>query len=113
MKLDPADIAFSLYIRTKADFTCDYCGRSGRMETSHFHGRRKASTRFDEENVSCLCFECHHMMHEHPNVHTDFFKKRLGSERYEMLNIRAEQIVKVDRKEIKEYYKKQLKVLEG
>lgn len=111
MKLDPADIAFSLYIRTKAEFICEYCGRSGRMETSHFHGRRKASTRFDEENVACLCFEHHAMMHEHPNIHTDWMKKRLRSERYELLNIRAETIVKVNRKEIAQKYRKKLKEL--
>ncbi len=107
MKIDPADKAFGDYI--KRDGKCEYCGRSGRMETSHFHGRRKASTRYDEENTACLCSTCHRHFHEHPNIYVDWMKKRLGSERYELLNIRAEQIVKVDRNEIKEYYRKRLK----
>lgn len=110
MKRDAADTAFSNYVRR--DGICDYCGRSGRMETSHFHGRRKASTRFDEDNVLCLCGGCHRHFHEHPNVHAEFMKKHLGSERYEQLNIRAEVIMKVDRKEIAKKYKGLLKELE-
>jgi len=113
MKRSPADIAFSLYIRTRAGFTCEYCGNNWRqMHTSHFHGRKKASTRFDEENVACLCSTCHGEFHTHPNIHTDWMKKRLGSERYELLNIRAEQykkMGKLDIKEIARYYRERLK----
>lgn len=111
IRVDKADVAFSLYIRTKADFTCEYCGRKGRTECSHFHGRRKASTRYDEENVACLCSGCHSYLGEHPKKHDAWFKKRLGSERYELLNIRAETIIKVDRTKISKEYKDKLQNL--
>lgn len=113
MKIDAADKAFGDYIKVKADNMCEYCGRFGRMETSHFHGRRKASTRYDEENVSCLCSEHHRYFHEHPNIYVDWMKKRLGSERYELLNVRAETIMKVDRNEIKCYYKEKMRGIDG
>jgi len=111
MKIHPADKAFGDYIKAKTGNKCKYCGRNGRMETSHFHSRRKASTRFDEENVACLCSTCHRYFHEHPNIHVDWMKKRLGSERYELLNIRAEQIMKVNRKDVTKEYREKLKTL--
>jgi hypothetical protein len=38
---------------------------------------------------------------EHPNKHADWFKKRLGSDGYEQLNIRAETICKnLDREKL-------------
>ena len=112
MKRNPADVAFSLYIRTRAGSVCEYCGNIWRqLHAYHFHGRKKASTRLDEENVACLCSTCHSDFHTHPNIHTDWMKKRLGSAKYELLNIRAEQYMKMGKLDIKEraeYYKKRL-----
>lgn len=121
IKLDKLDILFSRYIRLRADGVCEYCGRYvgyARLQVSHFHGRRKASVRYDEENCSCVCFSCHMYLGENPFAHTEFFRKRLGSERFEMLNIRANATVtpgyvKTLKEALTLYYKEKIKLLEA
>jgi len=111
IKLDPLDKLFSRYIRLKAEGKCEYCGKFvgyNRLQCSHFIGRRKRSTRYDPENACALDFSCHTFFQEHPYIHTEFFKKRLGSERFELLNARAEVISKVS-KESKEKMKQDLR----
>jgi len=50
---------------------------------------------------------------ENPHIHTDWFKKRLGSERFENLNIRSNTIIKIDRDKIESDLKERIKLLEG
>lgn len=90
IKLDPLDKLFSKYIRLRAGGVCEYCGQVKRLQCSHFHGRRKRSVRWNEDNACALCFSCHMYLGENPYVHTEFFKKRLGSQRFELLNIQAQ-----------------------
>ena len=111
IKIDPLDTLFGHFVKLR-DGKCQYCGRTGRLETSHFHGRRKRSVRFDPDNACALCFSCHQHLGENPYVHTEFFKKRLGSERFEQLNIRAETITKIDRDKMKEELTEKIKALE-
>ncbi len=111
IKITPLDALFSRYIRLKADGVCEYCGLTKRLECSHFHGRRKAITRYDEENVAALCLSCHQYLGEHPNLHDAWFRKRLGSERYEMLNIRAQKIEPVDKEALKLELKEKIEAL--
>ena len=96
IKRDIIDTLFSQYIRQLADFTCEYCGqKKSKMECSHFHSRRKKSVRWDYDNAACLCFSCHTYLGGNPYAHTKWFEKRLGSQRFEQLNIRAEMLLKV------------------
>ena len=113
IRRDSLDILFSKYIRMKAGGICEYCGKGLALQCSHFHGRRKRSTRWDEENCCVLCMSCHMYLGEHPNKHCAWFKKRLGSEKFEKLNIRAEIITKLDKEEIKASLLEKLKILEG
>ena len=113
IKLDKLDILFSKYIRLKAGGVCEYCGQAKTLQCSHFHGRRKRSVRWDEENCSALCFSCHLYLGENPYMHTEFFRKRLGSERFELLNIRANTIARLDKEALTLYFKGQIKSLEG
>lgn len=116
IRLDKLDILFSKFIRMRADWSCEYCGKPVEnykgLQCSHFHGRRKRSTRYDPDNACGLCFSCHIYLGENPYAHTEFFKKRLGSERFELLNIRANKIVKVDRDAIELSLKEKIKELE-
>lgn len=115
IRRDKLDDLFSLYMRMKANYTCEYCGQKGKVEVSHFHGRRKWITRLDEENVAVLCSGCHQRFHEHPDLHTEFFKKRLGSERLDALRARCEivkQRKKCDDREIEAALKAKIKLLE-
>ena len=115
IKLEPLDILFSRLVRLRADGICEYCGKVG-TQTSHFHSRRKRSVRWNLDNACWLCFSCHLYLGEHPNKHYEFFKKRLGTEKFEELNIRAEQIThysKQDKEAIKAGLKNKIKLLEG
>ena len=101
IKRDPADIWFSKYIRLKAGFICAvckrFCGENG-GEASHFHGRRKESVRFDEDNVVCSCFGCHRRFTEMPQEHRAWKLKQLGQQRFDALNVRANLPAQKDRK---------------
>ena len=112
IRLDPLDILFSRLIKLLANGMCEYCGKIGN-QTSHFHSRRKRSTRLDPDNAIWSCFTCHLYLGEHPNKHYEFFRKRLGTERFEQLNIRAEQLTaKQDKERIKAELKDKIKLLE-
>lgn len=110
VRLDKADIAFSLYVRLR-DKKCIYpdCHRVGEpdakgnkvkgLQASHFHSRRKESTRYDPENVDALC-AYHHNLLAGGNRNIDYVeikKKQLGKKKLEALNIRAEMYCKKDR----------------
>lgn len=112
VRIDPLDKLFSHLIKLRDNNICQYCGKGGN-QTSHFHSRRKKSVRWDLDNAVWACFSCHMYLGEHPNKHYEFFKKRLGSDRFEELNIRAEQIVKPDKEAIKAMLKEKIKLLGG
>jgi len=64
LKRTPADIAFSLCIRERSDWTCERCGtkyepNSRGLECSHYHTRGKWGVRFHSLNAESLCTGCH------------------------------------------------------
>lgn len=101
IKRDPNDIAFSNYIREKANWTCEKCGKVCRvngewvaqLEASHYVGRGKWSTRYDTENVYALCGSCHKRMggytREENGEYDLWVKEKLGDKGYRLLIIRA------------------------
>jgi len=115
IKIDKLDILFSRFVRLRAGGVCEYCGKPNkRLECSHFHSRRKQSTRYDPDNACGLDFSCHQYLGEHPNIHTEFFKKRLGTERFEELNIRAEMMFpKLDKVAIKKDLEEKIKLFDS
>jgi len=118
IKVDPLDVLFSQVVRARANYTCEYCGQQPKargMHCSHFHSRRKKSVRWNLDNAACLCMGCHTYLDGNPYVHTEWFKKRLGSVKFEQLNIRAEMLVKATpqfKAEIKAYLHEQLRRME-
>lgn len=116
IKIDENDKLFSRLVKLLAGNRCEYCGGTNkRLECSHFHSRRNKSVRFDTDNASCLCFTCHTYLGGNPYQHVEFFKKRLGSEKFEELNIRAEILVKrtkQDKEELTEQLKGKIRRLE-
>lgn len=103
IKLNRADTLFSNYIRAKARWKCEYCGRvcrdwSGttifwKLEASHYWVRGNWSVRYDERNVHALCFSCHAKLGEYRNDETGdydvWMKKLLGKRGYDKLKIDA------------------------
>lgn len=101
IKVTALDRKFSLFIRTRAGWSCERCHKVYKPPTkalhcSHFHGRRKKSTRFDPDNCACLCMFCHQTFTENPLEHVEWMKKRLGETRFNLLTLRANQVIKPD-----------------
>ena len=104
MKLTPADKALSTAIREAHDWTCQKCGivsAHGQatggdrgMQCSHFIGRKHKSTRYDTDNVLCLCASCHAKVEEDPGLHTRVFTEIMGKGIAEILTERKQQAFK-------------------
>ena len=118
VKIEALDRLFSEFIRKRAMLTggCEYCGTEKhdapkangntlpawkQLQTAHFHSRRKLSTRYDPDNASGLCPACHMHIDGNPYEHVGFYQKRLGQEKFEQLNLRANMTMKIDREMIK------------
>ncbi len=108
VKLDAADIVFSLFIRAR-DKRCVKCGRRGLpnadglpvlgLQASHYWSRRHESTRFDPFNVDALCAGCHRLWGGAEREGYKAFKiKQLGQKAYDWLEFRHNQYQKKDRK---------------
>ena len=110
VRRDKLDRVFSEYIRTRDRWTCQVCFRyfppdeKGKLQCSHFHSRRKQSVRFDESNACSKCFSCHQRLGENPLEFAAFIEARLGKRETELLNVRANQIVKRSKKDKEALY---------
>ena len=112
IRTSPLDRLFSHYIRLRDKGICQRCGTAGSLQTSHFHGRAKQSVRYDPDNAVALCFGCHQHLGSHPAEHVAFMLKRLGQERYDMLEHRARQVGKVDKEAIRLYLNQKIKEMD-
>lgn len=59
-----ADIAFSDYIRQRANYCCEKCGKQyspkdNGLQCSHHFSRRYYNIRYDPDNAVALCYHCH------------------------------------------------------
>lgn len=107
LKLDPADVTFSHFIRARDKF-CVRCGSLVSFnekgfpishQNSHFFGRGKESTRFDPENCDTLCGACHQYWGSTNFEEYRAFKiDQLGEEGFLRLQLRANTPGKRDRK---------------
>ena len=89
IKRTAADKIFSEIIRTRDNWTCQRClktinefsskARQG-LHCSHFIGRSRYTTRFDDRNCVALCYGCHRYFTSHPLDHHEWQRKRLGEE---------------------------------
>ena len=89
IKRTAADKIFSEIIRTRDNWTCQRClktidkfsskARQG-LHCSHFIGRGRYTTRFDERNCVALCYGCHRYFTSNSLEHHEWQHKRLGEE---------------------------------
>ena len=104
IKLCPADITFSKFIRTRDNWTCQRCGKrypppTQALHCSHYLGRGRENTRFDPENCDALCYGCHqHWGSADKEGYRDFKLKQLGQEKFNLLLVRGRLYCKRDRK---------------
>ena len=102
------DRDFSWMVRSLANWTCAACRQkfpvgSTDLHCSHFHTRSIKSTRFDLENCTALCQRCHHYLDNHPEAHRDWKREKLGREKYEALQHKANTVQKVDPEAIRAF----------
>lgn len=107
VKIDLADKTFSQYIRLR-DRSCARCGSLVELnnaglpvshQASHYYGRVREATRFDPENVDCLCYGCHKIWgSDDKEGYRQFKIKQLGQRNFDLLTLRAGQYQKKDRK---------------
>ena len=121
IKLDPADIVFSRYIRLR-DRKCKRCGSSVRLngkglpvshQVSHFQGRGKENTRFDPDNVDTLCGGCHQYFTANPGEHYMWQVEQKGQEKVDEIILKSNMYVKKDRQAQKIYWTQRLKDIGG
>lgn len=118
--IDSADKLFSQFIRIR-DGQCMRChsevsfndkGLPVSHQTSHYFGRARENTRFDEENADTLCMACHRIWgSEDKEGYRDFKVKQLGIRGFKYLTMRANTYKKRDRKLAYLYLKERLKDL--
>ena len=89
IKRDKYDKAASDLIRALHNHTCEHCGKQGRMEAAHIFGRRHQSTRYDMDNLLCLCNGCHRNFTENPVVFTDWLYQYKGRDHVNKICKRA------------------------
>lgn len=106
IKIDNADKWFSKYIRLR-DGECRRChspvqfnskGDPITHQASHFQGRGKEATRFDLENVDCLCGGCHSFFTAYPFEHVQWQIKTKGKQAVDAIILRSNTYLKKDRK---------------
>lgn len=83
-----------------------------RLQCSHFWGRGRKAVRYDEDNGAGLCGACHLYFAAHPSEHRDWFLQRLGQDRFDMLEKRAQIPQKIDENAITLYLQTKIKELE-
>lgn len=118
VRIDAADKAFSLYIRTRDNWTCQRCGKrypppTSALHCSHFVGRAKENTRFEPLNATSLCYGCHQYFTSHPAEHYEFQVNRIGQEAVDNLRLWGNVYKKKDRKSEAIYWRKELEKISG
>ena len=74
---------------------CQRCGKRNNLQTAHIFGRTYNNTRFDLDNLLCLCPDCHiNFAHKQPILFAEFVKRILGEEKYELLKEKHNQITR-------------------
>lgn len=90
----------SLYVRTRDNFTCRWCGvtkGSGKqIQCAHIISRSISATRTDERNAVALCASCHWKQSSNPLAWARWIESEVGSELLDELLDKGVPGVKVD-----------------
>jgi len=117
IKRDAADNFFSLCVRAKAGFACEYCGKAfpgpdQGLHCAHIVGRRNSSTRWALDNAVSLCYYHHRYFTENPLDFISWLGTYLGEGHMLRLMEKKNEVYRVrakDRKDIAAHYREQWK----
>ena len=110
IKREACDAHFSLAVRTRDRFTCQYCGKDG-TDAAHIYGRRSKVVRWSMDNALCLCRYHHQYFESNPVAFTDFLLAHYGEEHLDRLRVKAQghmKTTKALRLEISAHYRQEL-----
>ena len=120
IKLRKSDKLFTQIQRFRFDYTCQKCGRKYsehqplyNLGVSHYYGRGRENTRFDNDNVTLLCnLPCHRRWEGiGRGDYTEYMIGRLGQKGFKELEKRANTYKKRNDAEMEEILKAQIKEL--
>jgi hypothetical protein len=112
------DRAWSLLVKHRAGFRCEYCNtRIKRLESHHIYSRSNRSTRWDTINGICLCtghhvFSSSFSAHKTPVEFTEWLYKEKGEAWMSELRHKAHGISKLKKFEKEELLKHLLSQIE-
>lgn len=114
IKIDPADTAFSKWIRNRDGWRCQRCFKkydppTSALHCSHYIGRRNEATRYEPLNCDAMCYGCHAYFGANPQEHTAWQIARKGQATVDKLRILANTYKKKDRKLEAIYWRELLK----
>lgn len=120
LKREACDAHFSDCVRARANWSCEYCGRSfgGRdrgLHCSHIHGRRHNSVRWSMDNAVSLCAYHHRYFTENPTEFFLWLEDYLGRGHLEMLLEKKNAIfrgAKHIKKDVANYYREMFQAFE-
>lgn len=96
IKIRKSDVLFREYLLKLRGEISAYSKIKGRVQVSHFWGRRHENTRFDPENCDLLTFSEHQNFEENPALYQEWKKKQLGEADYNSLMLAAQLYKKRD-----------------
>ena len=73
---------------------CQKCGEKRNLQCCHIFSRKYNNTRWDLDNLLCLCAKCHFLFHAEPIYFGEWVKLNLGEDKYELLKEAHNQITK-------------------
>ena len=87
---------------------CVWCGskRTEILQCCHIYSRSNLQTRWDLNNLLCLCAGCHFKGHQKPLEFAEFVKGYLGSQKEEELRKRARETKVWSNYELEELYER-------
>lgn len=121
IKLRKSDKLFTQIQRFRFDYTCQKCGKKYskngslyNLGVSHYYGRSREATRFDDDNVTLLCnFPCHNKWGgEERGDYTEYMITRLGQQGFNELTVRANTYKKRNDTETEKILKEKIALLE-
>ena len=100
IKLRKSDTLYTKLMRFRFGYTCQKCGRKyseydtealRNLGVSHYYGRGRESTRFDDDNVTLLCnLPCHRKWEGiEREKYTEYMIERLGQKGFDALTLRS------------------------
>ena len=107
MKIDRKDRLFSLLVRERSGWKCEYCGKqyepnSQGLHCSHFVSRRYRGLRWHPMNAAAHDFGCHQRLGGNPIEFAEWVERHLGPALFARLRVLRNEICKLSKSDLAE-----------